>query len=217
MRFALVRAWAVAAAAILAAAAADAGTEFAENSEWLGGTLRDNQHEAILPALLLGAAVTLSLTLFILLARISPRDPLLLRMNDLRARFVDLACALCGSELCVVLMEGYETRFGGLSPFDPRSVVISHAPALVIAFLLAGAIVHCALRASIAAASRASGAVAEFLVEFLRKLLRAAAPPRAVALSAFRLYVRHVPPGIAAGSRGLRAPPRSIRPLNFAA
>jgi hypothetical protein len=210
MRFRLVRLWAGAAAAILAAAAADAGTEFAENSGWLGGTLHDSQHEAILPALGLGAAVTVSLTIFILFARISPRDPLLLRLNGFRSRLFDIACAFCGSMLCVIAMEGYETRFGGLSPFDPRSVVLSHTLALVIAFLVAGAIVHCALRGAIGAASRASNVVVDFLVEFLRKVLRSVVPPRAVALSAFRLYVPHVPPGIAGGSRGFRAPPRAI-------
>jgi hypothetical protein len=166
--------------------------------------------------LLLGAAVALSLILFVLFARISPRDPLLLRMNDLRVRLLDIAYAFCGGVLCVVAMEGYETRFGGLSPFDPRSVVLSHTLALVVAFLVVGTIVQGALRVAIGIASRASSDVAEFLAEFLRKLLRAVPPARAVALSAFQLYVPHVPFGIAAGSRGLRAPPRSIRPLNAA-
>ena len=67
-------------------------------------------------------------------------------------------------------MEGYETRFGGLSPFDPRSVVLSHALPLVLTFVVMGAIVHYALRGAIRTASRASGRVAEVFVEFLRKL-----------------------------------------------
>jgi hypothetical protein len=216
MRFRVVRGWAVLAAAILAASTADAGTEFAENGGWLGGALRDNQHEAILPALVLGAALALGLTLFVLLARISPRDPLLMRLNDCRSRLFDIACAFCGSMLCVIVMEGYETQFGGVSPFDPRSVVLSHAVPLVVAFVVAGAIVHCVLRAAIGVAGRASNIVVEFLVEFMRKLLRSVTPRRAVTLSAFQLYVSHLPPGIAAGLRGLRAPPRSI-PLAFVA
>jgi len=210
MRFRVVRIWAGIAAAILAAAAADAATEFAENGGWLGGTLRDNQHEAILPALVLGAAVTVSLTIFILLARISSRDPLLSRMNDLGRRLVDIACAFCGSMLCVVAMEGYETRFGGLSPFDPRSVVLSHTLALIVAFLVAGVIVHCAVRAAIGVARRASDVVFDFLIECFRKFSCAVTSPQAVARSAFQLYLPHVPPGIAGSSRGFRAPPRSI-------
>lgn len=212
MRFAFVRGWAVAATAVLAAAIADAGTEFAVNSGWLGGTLRDNQHEAILPALLLGAALALSLTLFVLFARISPRDPLLLRMNGLRTRSIDVAFAFCGSVLCVMAMEGYETRFGGSSPFDPRSVVLSHTVALVVAFVVTGSIIHCALRSAIRTANRASTVVVELFAEFLRKLLKVIAAPRTIALSAYELCVVHVRFRILCGSQGFRAPPRSILP-----
>jgi hypothetical protein len=217
MRFGLVRGWAVIGTAILAAAVADAGTEFAENSGWLGGTLRDNQHESILPTLILGAAVTLALTFFILLARISSRDPLLLRMNELRTQVVDIVFAFCAGMLCVVGMEGSETRFGGLSPFDPRSVVLSHTLALAVAVLIVGTIVQYVLRSAIGVASRAGGVVAELLVAFLRKRRRADSSPRIVKLSAFQLHVPHVLPGISGGSRGFRAPPRSIRPLIFVA
>ncbi len=210
------RGWAVVATAILAGAAADAVTEFAADSGWLAGAVRDDQHEAVVPALLLGAIVALALTLFVLFARISLRDPLLSQMNDLRRRLLDFAGAFFGSSLCVVAMEGYETRFGGLSPFDPRSVVLSHAPALVVAFAVAAAIVHYALRAAIRTASRAN-VVVEYLVEFLRRLLGAAPGHRTLAPRAFEPRVIHVALGIAGGVRGRRAPPRSIRPHLFAA
>jgi hypothetical protein len=216
MRFALVRTWAVVATAILAGAAADAVTEFAENNGWLGGMLRDGQHEAILPALLLGALVAVSLTLFVLFARISPRDPLLSRMSGLRTRLADIAAAFSVSVLCVIAMEGYETRFGGVSPFDPRSVVLSHALALAVAFVLTGTILHCALRAAIRTASRAS-IVVEYLAQFLRKLRQFAAAAPSIALSAFELHVVRVPLETAYGSSGLRAPPHSLRPHHIAA
>lgn len=215
MRLTFIRGWAVLATAILAAAAADAGTEFAANSGWFGATLRDDQHQAVVPALLLGAAVTLSLLLFVLLARISARDPLLLRMNDLRRRLVDIVCAYCGSMLAVVAMEGYETRFGGLSPFDPRSVVLSHTLALIVAFVVIGAIVHCALRSAIRIAGRASDAVVAHFFAFLRRLLKVIAAPGALALSASEPNVVHVPLGIASRARALRAPPASIRSHSF--
>jgi hypothetical protein len=217
VRFAMVRSWAALATAILAGAAADAGTEFAENSGWLGGSLHDNQHEAIIPALLFGTAIALALMMFLLLARITPGDPLLSRMSDFRTRLVDIVYALCGSVLCIIAMEGYETRFGGLSPFDPRSVVLSHSLALLIAFVVMGAMVHCALRVSIRVASHASDFVAEVFAEFLRRLLGISATPRMVGVSAFVLYVLHVPLAIADGSRGFRAPPRSILPAYFIA
>jgi hypothetical protein len=206
---AAVRLWATAAAAMLAAATADAGTELAENSGWLGGAVRDNQHEAILPALVIGAAMALSLLGSVLFARISPRDELL-RLAKLRTRFNDIAVAFCGSVFCIVAMEAYETRFGGVAPFDPRSVVLSHTLALLAASLLMVAVVHWALRVAIGVARRASIAVAGFIVEFLGRRPHVAAAHHTTVLSAFERFVRHVPLGIARGSRGFRAPPRSI-------
>lgn len=210
MRFAIIRGWAALATALLTAVGSDVSIEFAENSGWLGGAFRDNQHEAVLPTLLFGAAVTLSLTLFVLLARIYPDDPLLSRISEFRTRFVDTACSLFGSLLCIIAMEGYETQFGGSSPFDPRSVVLSHALPLVVTFVVTGALVHYALRAAIRTARRASGLVAEVFVEFLRKLRGENTTPGMVRRSAFVLYVVHGPPAVVDGSLGLRAPPRSI-------
>jgi hypothetical protein len=210
VRFAIIRGWAALATAILAAVGSDFATEFAENSGWLGGALRDGQHEAVLPALLFGSVVALSLTLFVLLARIRPGDPLLSRIDYFRTRFVDIAGSLVGSLFFVIAMEGYETRFGGLSPFDPRSVILSHALPLVVAFVVTGAIVHYALRAAIAAASRASEFISEVLGEFLRKILDNRRPSDIARVSAYALNVVHIPFAFALGSRGLRAPPHAI-------
>ena len=206
----MIRGWAALATAILAAIGSDVTTEFAENCGWLGGALRDNQHEAILPALLLGAIVTLSMLLFVLFARIRPGDPLLCRIGELKTRALDMTCALFGSVLCIIAMEGYETRFGGLSPFDPRSVDLAHALPLVVTFAVMAAIVHHLLHDAIRTANRASHFVVEVFAEFLRKLLRDSATPRVAQAAAFTLRIVHVPFAFAYGSRGLRAPPSSI-------
>lgn len=216
MRYALVRSWAVVAAAILTGAVADAATEFAENSHWLAGSVRDDQHQGVLPALTIGTAVALALLLFVLLARISPRDALLTRMNDARRWAVDIAAAFCGSILCVIALEGYETRFGGLSPFDPRSVVVSHAFALIVAFAIVGTILQCILCRSIAIASRAGTLVAGFVYALLRKVGRRTSPGT-VSLSVFALDAPYTALRIATGSHGLRAPPLSILLLNITA
>jgi hypothetical protein len=213
MRFAIVRIWATAAVAVLAAATADAVVEFAGNGGWLGAGLRDNQHEAIAPALFLGALTALFLLTFILLARISPRDPLLVRLFERATRRLDTICAFAGGVVCVVAMEGYETRFGGMSPFDPRSVVLSHTAALLVAILAIGAIVHCLLRAAVGVASRASVAASELLARFFRRPLNAVRPPVA-RTAAFEIGLAHVGLAIAEGVGGLRAPPRSI-PLRY--
>lgn len=210
VRFAIIRGWATLATALLAAVGSDIATEFAENRGWLGGAGTDNQHEAVLPALLFGAVVALSLILFVLLARIRPGDPLLSRIDHFRTRCVDIASSLVGSLLCVIAMEGYETRFGGLSPFDPRSVILSHALPLIVTFAITGAIAHYALRAAIAAASRASGFISEVLGEFLRWRADDRRSSEVARVSAFVLEIVHVPFALALGSRGLRAPPRAI-------
>jgi hypothetical protein len=215
MRCAIVRAWTSLATALLTAAVADAGTEFAENLGWLGGSVRDAQHEAVAPALILGLAAGAALAAFVAFARIGPQDPLLRHMSRLRARLTDLAIALAGSALFTIAMEGYETRFGGLSPFDPRSVVLSHAVPLVVAFVFVAVLVHRAMRAALRLAGHAGELAAGALVEFLHKMLRAAVAPGAVHDSAFTLHVLHLPPAIADGACGLRAPPRSTPSYYF--
>lgn len=210
MRCAIVRAGTSLATALLTAAVADAGTEFAENLGWLGGSVHDAQHEAVLPTFLLGLAIGVALAIFIAFARIAPHDPLLRCMSDWRARITDLAIALPGSAVCVIAMEGYETRFGGLSPFDPQSVVLSHGVALVIAFVFVATVARGVISAALRLARRAGEFAASVLVEFLHKISQAQIAPGAVHTSAFILHVLHLPPEIAFGACGMRAPPRSI-------
>lgn len=210
MRCAIVRAWTSLATALLTAALADAATEFAENLGWLGGSVRDGQHEAVAPTLLIGLAIGAGLAAFVVFARIAPQDRLHRCMRGGGALTADLAIALCGSALCVIAMEGYETRFGGLSPFDPRSVVLSHALPLLVAFLLVAIVVHCFLRIGLRIAGRVGQLAESVLVEFLHGISRGRVAPGAVHTSAFTLHVLHLAPAIAVGACGLRAPPRSI-------
>jgi hypothetical protein len=212
MRCAIVRGWISLTTALVTAAVADAGTEFAENLGWLGGSVRDAQHQAVAPMLVIGLAVGAALAVFVAFARIAPRDPLLRCMSGLRARTTDLAIALSASALGTIAMEGYETQFGGLSPFDPRSVVCSHALALVVAFVLVTAIARAILSATLRFASRAGEFATSAVVEFLHKIFRAPVARGAVHSSAFTLHVLHLPPAIAEGACGLRAPPHRVLP-----
>lgn len=210
MRSAIVRAWTSLATALLTAALADAGTEFAENYGWLGGSVHDAQQQAILPTLVFGLALAAALAVFVAFARIAPQDPLRRCTSAWRSRAADLAIALAGSALCTIAMEGYETRFGGFSPYDPRSVVLSHTLPLLLAFVLVAVLVHRGLHIALRVAGGAGRLAAGMLVEFLHKVLRAGVTPGAVHCSAFTLRVLHLTPAIAGGACGLRAPPRSI-------
>lgn len=209
MRCAIVRAWTSLVTALLTAALADAGTEFAENLGWLGGGVRDGQHEAVAPTLLIGLAIGAGLAAFIVFSRIAPQDRLHRCMSGWRALTADLAITLCGSALCVIAMEGYETRFGGLSPFDPRSVILAHSMPLLVAFLLVAIVVRRSLRLGLRVAGRVRQLAETVLVELFHSISRPRVAPGVVHTSAFTLHVLHLAPTIAAGARGLRAPPRS--------
>jgi hypothetical protein len=209
MRSLVVRAGTSLTTALITAALADAGSEFAENLGWLGGSVRDVQHEAIAPTILIGLAIGAALAAFVAFARITSRDPVVRGMSGLNALTTDLAIALAGSALCTIAMEGYETRFGGLSPFDPRSVVCSHAPALLIAFVVVAPIVCGIVGKTLCVARDAGDRATSVIGQFLRKISRAAVPSGAIHTSAFTLHVVHLSPAIAGGVYGLRAPPRS--------
>lgn len=215
MRSWIVRLGASVATALLAAASADAATEVAENLGWLGGSARDGHQEAILPVLLLGVAVVLALCGYVACARLSIEDRSVLEGSHVRARILELSCALAGSVLCVIAMEGYETRFGGFSPFDAQSVVLAHAPALLAAFGIAAAVVRSAIREMLFAAERAGERAVETLVRFVRNLLHAKTSPPASRASTYALSVLRLPNPLGAGSCGLRAPPAAttLRPI----
>jgi hypothetical protein len=210
MRVAIVRLWTSVAVAVVTGAVADAGTEFAENLGWLGGSVRDAQHQAVMPTLLIGLAIGAALAAFVAFAGIAPRDPLFRYMSGWRAPAIDLAVALAGSELCAIAMEGYETRFGGLSPFDPRSVLCAHAPALLIAFVLIAAIARGITKVTLEAARRAGELATNAVVEFLHRAPRARVAAAIVHTSAYMLRVAHLPAAVDEGVLGFRAPPRSL-------
>lgn len=196
--------------ALITGAVADISTEFAENLGLLGGSVRDVTHQAVLPAFLIGLAVGVALATFVVFSRITAGDPLLHCMSGVRARIVDLTTALAGSALVTIVMEGYETRFGGLSPFDPGSVVCAHAPALLAAFLVVAPIARGAINAALRVASSMGECASNVVAQFLRRVLRARVPPGAVHTSTFTLRCLHLPPEIAGGACGRRAPPSSI-------
>lgn len=155
MRASIVRMATWFATALVAASTADAATEFAENLGWLGGTARDGHQETVLPVLSIGVGVALAISAYVACARISGRDLSQLRSRGIRTQILGAACALIGSLLCTIAMEGFETRFGGFAPFDAQSVIVSHAPALLAAFAVESVVIQGAMRELLYAAERA--------------------------------------------------------------
>jgi hypothetical protein len=212
MRYALVRFWATLAIALLAGVIGDAGTEYLGALGWLGRGLRDVDHQSVLPTFTIAFVLTLALIAYLIAARISPSDPLLRRLDDARARAVDAFAALCGSALTVIGMEGYETHFGGLAPFDARSVVVAHAPVLLVAFVVVAVVARVLLGSAIRAAVRASAAAFELLSSFLRVVHHQLHAPKHSTLPHPNASNSHVSPEIVR-AHGLRAPPRVLPAL----
>ena len=126
MRYAMVRIWTALTIGLLAGVLGDAGTELFANFGWLGGTTRDVDHQGVLPVFAIAVMLALSLAAYVAGSRIAPGDPLVRRLDDVRARAVDAIAAFAASCVTVAAMEGYETHFGGLAPFDAHSVVAAH-------------------------------------------------------------------------------------------
>src|ERR1700722_204706 len=209
MRYALVRVWAVLTIGLLAGVLGDAGTEFSAKFGWLGGTTRDVDHQGILPVLAIAVMLALSLAAYVVSARIAPGDPLVRSLDDLLGRAVDAIAAFAGSCATVVAIEGYETHFGGLAPFDAHSVVAAHAPVLAVSFLTIAVAARLMLGAAIRCAARSGALGAAFVTSFLRISRSLPATSKHAAQPHPDTSCSHVAPEIVK-SRGLRAPPQML-------
>jgi hypothetical protein len=212
MRYTLVRIWAVVAIGILAGVLADAGTEFSALLGWLGGRMQDVDQQGVLPALAITLTLAVSLVAYIIGSRIAPSDPLVRKLDDARARTVDAVAAFAGACVTVVAIEGYETHFGGLAPFDASSVVVAHAPILVAAFLTIAVGARMMLGAAIRFAARGGTLAAALVASFLRFVRADAATPKHATMPHPDTSCSHVAPKIVK-SRGLRAPPPALPAL----
>jgi hypothetical protein len=212
MRYTLVRIWAVITIGLLAGVLADAGTEFSAMFGWLGGVTKDVNQQGVLPALAITLALALGLAAYIIGSRIAPSDPLVRKLDDARARAVDAVAAFAGACTTVIAIEGYETRFGGLAPFDAHSVVIAHAPILVVAFLTIAVAARLMLGAAIRFAARSGTFAAALVTSFLRISRSHSAIPKHATMPHPDMSCSHVAPEIVK-SRGLRAPPSALPAL----
>jgi len=209
VRYALLRIWAVLTIGLLAGVLGDAGTEFSATFGWLAGTTRDVDHQAVLPVFAITLTLALGLFAYIVGSRIVPSDPLVRRLDDARARAVDAIAAFAGSCVTIVAMEGYETHFGGLAPFDANSVVIAHAPILVLSFVTIAVAARMMLGAAIRSAARSGALAAVILTSFLRITRSHSATPKHATMPHPDMSCSHVAPEIIK-SHGLRAPPHSL-------
>jgi hypothetical protein len=203
----LLRRWSVFAAVPASAVAGDALTEFLSNAGLLGGpSPSDLQHQALAPVALLAVITILSVALVALCVRARDSEPVAYR-RTLGETLLVTSTTLLATFAAVVMMEGYETRFGGTAPFDAHSVMLSHAPAVLLCYAVVTALVRnlvsVCLHVAIAAGRLAAAAILQIL-EFDRRLPRtrfASAFACGPAIARHTSPIRHV--------HGFRAPPRS--------
>jgi hypothetical protein len=202
----VVRLWSVAIVGLLSGIVGDAGTELAGALGWFGRGTVDCDHQGLLPAAIAALLCVLVLSAYVISSRIAPNDPLLRELDDRRARAIDALAAFAASWLSVVAIEGYETRFGGIAPFDAGSTIIAHAPALLVSFLAIAIVARVALGAAIRWTARSGAAAVALLISFLRRLRAAIATPKhCAAFFANAIHAHDVPELISAC--GPRAPP----------
>jgi hypothetical protein len=140
MRHALISAWALVTVALCAAVCGDALTEWLSNSGFWGSGVSDLHQESLVPAAC-AAAVACAACLMFAIAGVRRGVPLCLRPAGASRTCWNVAAVLLAL-IVVVLMEGYEVRFGGIGAFDPCSVLVAHALPVVVAYALIAAIVE---------------------------------------------------------------------------
>jgi hypothetical protein len=209
MRYILVRIWAVLTIGLLAGVLGDVGTEFSATFGWLGAATRDVDHQGVLPAFAITLILALGLAAYVVGSRIAPNDALIRRLDDARGRAVDAIAAFIGSFATVVAVEGYETHFGGLAPFDANSTIIAHAPILVLSFVTIAVAARMMLGSAIRCAARSGALAAALLISFIRFSRSLPATAKHATRPHPEASCSHVAPEIVK-SRGLRAPPPTL-------
>ena len=125
MRHALSSIWTLVTVALCAAVCGDALTEWLSNSGFWGSGVSDLHQESLAPTAY--AAAVACLTCLALVIAAARRGEMVRVRPACASRVWWNGAAVLLALIVVVVMEGYEVRFGGIGAFDPRSVLMAHA------------------------------------------------------------------------------------------
>lgn len=143
MRRTVILLWTLVTVALCAAVCGDALSEWLANHGAMGtAAMRDLHQESLLPATCIAMLAIVSLASLALLRACTARAQPLQLAPAGAARIGWNAAAVVLALIAVVLMEGYEVRFGGVAPFDPRSVLAAHALPVIVVYAMVAAIVE---------------------------------------------------------------------------
>jgi len=200
-----IRYWAAFATTLGTAAFVDWSSELLSNAGLLGGVALPDQHqEAVVPVALMAAMLSFGLAATIALRAVRG-DRVHYEAGSLRERLLLGFATLAATLATIVLMEAFEMRFGGISAFDPRSVLAEHAPALLAGYALVSTLVGSVVDACLRLAEVGGALVADAAGRFHRCTKHESAPLRCEAgfdsCGAFGTSL------VTLGSVALRAPP----------
>jgi hypothetical protein len=197
-----VRIWSATVTAMASAALVGGGIATLSNAGWLGGSATDTHEEGVAWFAVAAAVLLAALAARIVCSRCRDewraRVPAAERMA-MGALTLTLACGF------IVFKEALETHCGGLAPFDAGSILVQHAPAILLAYALiaplVGLIVRGCLCLAVVAREIAIVTIARFLA-IVRPALPSADFARACGARVTRRAL-----ALLLGSLSFRAPP----------
>lgn len=190
------------AVALGAAVLGDAVTEAATNLA--AGYAVDGHQEALVPGAVLAAVLLASVCALAIGAGRSRAEAFARILESPRVRAVFFVVTALAALAIVVAMEGYEMRFGGVSAFDPRSVLAQHLIPTLATYACIAALADRLLRACV----RMALSGWEALLRAAEPCARRVRSPRALArLGARDEHSLQSDAGRTHPSWSLRAPP----------
>jgi hypothetical protein len=197
-----VRIWSATITALASAALVGGGVAFLSNAGWLGGSATDTHEEGVAWFGIAAAVLLTVLAVSIVCSRRRTEWHASVPMLERLAMAIVTLALTCGA---IVLKEALETQCGGLEPFDAGSILVQHAPAILLSYALVapvvGAIVRACLKLAVAAGRIAAVTIARFLA-----IVRPTPPPaRFVRECGARVTRRAL--ALLLGALAFRAPP----------
>ncbi|HEY3675520.1 MAG TPA: hypothetical protein VGK84_05970 [Candidatus Tumulicola sp.] len=184
------------------AALVGGGIAALSNAGWLGGSATDTHEEGVAWFAVAAAVLLAALAACIVCSR---------RRDEWRARVAPLERVAIGAVTLtlacgfIVFKEALETHCGGVAPFDAGSILVQHAPAILLAYGLIAPLVGLIVRACLCLAIVAREIAIVTLARFL-SIVRPALPPAGFERACGARVTRRAL-ALLLGSLSFRAPP----------
>lgn len=167
--------------ALWAAVISDALVEALENAG-LFGALRDDDHQSLLPALILACLSVAIAAIVVAILRRRGHDPLLLESRRMRRKgmLADVLVTFCLTAATVAAMEEYERFFGGASPFAAHGLLATHGLVVLATYFVIAALFIVSSIGLVRKLADAADRTVRCLVSWLAAVTQTARQPKVV-------------------------------------